>query len=560
LFRKIKLQTRNSIGSNSLYTNFTSLSGSLEKFSYYTFINYKIGDGFRLNSQFESMNLFSYFDIDISKRLNVSFEITYLTYLAQQAGGLTDKMFYDNIFQSTRERNWFKINWFLYNSKVSFKLNKDDNISLNIFVLDASRFSLGYRDRVDQIDPLNERDLIKGFFNNYGFEARYLNKYKFLSKNAVFLSGIKYYRSDNISEQGAGSAEYNANFDDAYNEYPFYNNQAFYNYPNLNMACFFENIFYIDSSLSLTPGLRYEYIDTKSDGYYRAVYLNLVDQPIYDTTIFNSNQNKRNFFLLGIGASYKYKYKYEIYTNISQNYRSVTFADITISSPTFLIDPNISDESGYSFDIGLRGSNNSFLRFDLNYFGLNYNDRIGFLQKKVEFLPGVYSVKTQKGNVGDAFINGLEGLIDLSFKNLFKELNFSSFVNYSYTKSKYLRSESEFIVGNKVEFTPKHNLKCGFNFNYKRFMLGLQSTYLSDQFTDAANSTESDISGILGIIPSYHILDFSSRINFKNTKLFFGINNVLNNYYFTRRSTGYPGPGIIPSQTRNYYFTIEFNY
>ena len=182
-------------------------------------------------------------------------------------------------------------------------------------------------------------------------------------------------------------------------------------------------------------------------------------------------------------------------------------------------------------------------------------------------MPGFFKTKTQKGNIGDAFINGFESLIDLSFKNVIKDLNLGGFINYAYTRSRYLRSGSKFIIGNKVEFVPEHNLKCGLNCNYKRFMASVQSTYLSDQFTDASNSRESDISGILGRIPSYHVLDFSSSIDlvslsdkFKKTKLFFGINNLLNNYYFTRRTTGYPGPGIIPSPLRNYYLTLELKF
>ena len=559
-FKKIKIKTRNSLGSNSLYTNFTSLSGRIKKFSYYTFVNYKIGDGFRPNSEFESLSLFSYFDVELSEKLKASFEVTYLTYLAQQAGGLTDMMFYDNMFQSNRARNWFSIDWLLYNSKLSFKFNQNDNISLNFFALDANRFSLGYRNnRVDQTDPLNERDLIKGFFNNYGIETRYLNKYKIKNKKTILLAGIKYYNSNNISQQGPGTKEYGANFDYAYEEYPYYPNQSAYNYPNFNTAYFLENIFYIDSNFSLTPGLRYEYINTQSDGYYRAIYLNLVDQPIYDTTIFNNTQNTRDFLLLGLGISYRNKKNHEIYSNISQNYRSVTFADITINSPTFFIDPNITDESGYSYDIGIRGIYNTFLNFDINYFGLLYNNRIGFLQKKVELMPGFFTTKTQKGNVGDAFIHGIEGLIEIKIKNIQKR-SLGGFINYAYTESEYLQSESQFIIGNQVEFVPEHNLKCGLNFNYKRYMAGIQLTYMSDQFTDASNAIESNVSGILGMIPSYHILDLSSGFNYKKTKVFFGINNLLDKYYFTRRATGYPGPGIIPSPDRNYYITLELNY
>ncbi|MFT5077301.1 MAG: Fe(3+) dicitrate transport protein, partial [Flavobacteriaceae bacterium] len=43
-------------------------------------------------------------------------------------------------------------------------------------------------------------------------------------------------------------------------------------------------------------------------------------------------------------------------------------------------------------------------------------------------------------------------------------------------------------------------------------------------------------------------------------KLEAGINNVLDNYYFTRRATGYPGPGIIPSANRNFYMTLQMKF
>ena len=50
--KKIELLTRNTFGSNNLYTNFTSLSGSVKKYGYYFFCNRKRGDGFRKNSDF----------------------------------------------------------------------------------------------------------------------------------------------------------------------------------------------------------------------------------------------------------------------------------------------------------------------------------------------------------------------------------------------------------------------------------------------------------------------------------------------------------------------------
>jgi Fe(3+) dicitrate transport protein len=51
--KPFELTTRNTLGSYGLYTNFTSISGTNKKFSYYSFYNYKKGNGFRPNSDFE---------------------------------------------------------------------------------------------------------------------------------------------------------------------------------------------------------------------------------------------------------------------------------------------------------------------------------------------------------------------------------------------------------------------------------------------------------------------------------------------------------------------------
>ena len=70
--KKIEIINRNTYGSNGLYSNFTSFSGTLNKTSYYSFINYKNGDGFRANSEYESINLFAHYRHNISKKLSSS--------------------------------------------------------------------------------------------------------------------------------------------------------------------------------------------------------------------------------------------------------------------------------------------------------------------------------------------------------------------------------------------------------------------------------------------------------------------------------------------------------
>ena len=62
---------------------------------------------------------------------------------------------------------------------------------------------------------------------------------------------------------------------------------------------------------------------------------------------------------------------------------------------------------------------------------------------------------------------------------------------------------------------------------------------------------------MIGQIPSYEISDLSMSYKLRNIKFEAGVNNLFDETYFTRRATGYPGPGIIPSPPRNSYVTLE---
>ncbi len=556
--KKLEIITRNTLGTNGLYTNFTSTSYKKNNFSYFGFINYKKGDGFRENSEFNSINYYQNFNFQINEKIKISADLTYLNYLAHQAGGLSDIMFRDNPFQSNRERNWFDINWFLYNLKYVHKVNDGLNLSLNFFGLEAKRNSLGFRtNRVDQIDPGEERDLIKGDFSNYGFEGRILKNYKIKNKINYLLLGFKIYNSNSMSEQGPGSGNSTADFEFDFNNYPNYVNQSKYRYPNKNFALFGENIFYLNENLSITPGFRYENIVTKNIGFYRRINTDAAGNVIYNERFDENDSRKRSFLLLGLGIGYKVNIDLDLYSNFSQNYRSVTFADISIINPAYAINPNIDDEKGYTFDFGLRGKIKDIMSFDSSLFALIYRDRIGFVQRV--FPDG--NVKSERGNVGNAQILGFENLIDFNLKKILSlnnnnEMNF--FINYSFINSKYLKSEEIGIEGKSVEFVPDHNLKTGIKYGFKNLSINFQYLYMSNQFTDSSNAINGNLSGVIGEIPSYRIADLSFSYNAKKISYEFGVNNLLNEKYFTRRATGYPGPGIIPSAPRNYYLTLEY--
>lgn len=559
--KPFELVVRNTVGSFGLFTNFTSVSGTKGKFSYYSYINYKKGNGFRPNSNFESKNVFAHLEYKPNKKDVFSFEVTYLDYLAQQAGGLSDITFNEDPLQSNRARNWFKVDWFLYNFKWEHQFSNQTNFSFNLFGLDAARKSVGFRERrVDLADSGGARELLIGDFTNFGFEARFLTKYTVFGKKATYLVGTKFYKANNTDFQGPGSDAENANFSSALTEFPDYRVQGNFRNPNTNIALFGENIFYVTDKISFTPGARFEYIKTASEGLGEITNTDNAGNPIGSIENVVNEAKERSFILLGLGASYKKNASVEFYGNISQNYRSITFSDLNIVNPSNAVDKNLNDEKGFSTDFGVRGNWNDWLSYDANLFGLFYKDRIGFLFTEI---PPVNNVGQLRTNIGDARILGLESVFDFNLKkilNLNTDYVFNYFINTSFINSKYTKAITSGILGKNVEFVPDVNLKTGIKFGYKNFSSSLQYTYLSAQFTDAQNSGSGDIAGIVGEIPAYSILDFSTSYKYKYAKLEAGINNVLDNSYFTRRATGYPGPGIIPSAPRNYYVGLELKF
>jgi len=122
--KKIEWVSRQTLGSYNLKTSFNSLSGTIGKLSYYTYFNYKEGNGFRPNSNYNSRNYFAHIGYQISEKTKLSLETTFLNYLAKQPGGLTDAQFIADPTFSNRDRNWFDVDWKLYSLRLDHRFSK----------------------------------------------------------------------------------------------------------------------------------------------------------------------------------------------------------------------------------------------------------------------------------------------------------------------------------------------------------------------------------------------------------------------------------------------------
>ena len=561
--KKLKINSIQTVGSFGFFNTFNSFGGTIGKLQYYTYYDYKRANGWRPNSDLKQHTAFATASVKITENTKLKLEYTFTDYVAQQAGGLTDNEFNSTPRTSKRERNWFTVNWNLFALVFEHSFSNKLKINIRNFGLIASRDALGNLGRIDRIDNPNEnRDLLKDNFKNWGNETRLIYNYKIGTQMSILLVGSRFYNGFTIKKQGIGSAGYKADF-----EYLNPSNLEGSNYelPSKNISLFAENIFNIIDKLSITPGVRFEYIKTSANGFYKETLTDLAGNILLDKKIDENKRKSRSFLFGGIGISYKKNENTEIYANFSQNYRAINFNDIRISIPSLSVDENMTDEKGYNLDIGLRGHLKSKIQYDVSTFLLSYESRIGTTgriradPKFKQYVPQLFRFRT---NIADASIYGIEMFLELNLLNSLKVKTKSKlhwFVNLALLKSAYTKSQtSEVKEGNEVELVPPINFKSGLTFKKKKFISNLQFSYIHQHYSDASNADNSPTS-VEGLIPTYYVIDISFKYAFNKLFIQAGSNNLTDNKYFTRRASGYPGPGIIPSDGRNFYLTLGIN-
>lgn len=556
---KLQLTVNQSAGSFKFWNSFISAEGKTNKgIQYYGYFQHKQGDGWRENSNFEQNTAYGSVSFNLGKKIRVKTDFTHMNYLAQQPGGLQDFEFAEDAQMSKRSRNWFKVNWNLASVQADYYISKELRLNVRAFALDASREAIGELGPINRPDPLRERDYVSGAYQNWAFESRLMKRYSLFERRHVALFGVRYYQGFTENLQGNTT-------DGSGPDFSFLNpndlEKSAYEFPSSNFAAFVENLFRINSSWTVTPGLRFEHISTNSRGYFKnRVYSG--GELIFEQKIEDNRGLDRSLLLAGLGSSYRFKPTLELYTNTSQNYRSVNFSDLSISNPNLLIDSNLMDESGYNIDLGLRGKvAKGKLVFDVSLFYLKYNNRIGLTELVVEDKILGEKLVTYRTNVGNARNLGAEVFAKSSLKiggSDSQPINLQVFINNSVIDGRYLSGNSS-VINKKVEYIPALNVRTGLTLLKGPWSLNYLVSYLSEQYSDATN-TEFVSDATRGLIPEYSVHDLNLAFSTDRYSLKVSVNNLLNSSYFTRRALMYPGPGIVPADSRAFYVNLVYRF
>jgi Fe(3+) dicitrate transport protein len=406
----------------------------------------------------------------------------------------------------------------------------------NITIKDSINTStMQYNNRILNIDQ----------YRNYGMESRiitdyYLGKMKnTLSGGIRLYTGTTYRRADGKGTTGSD-----------------YDMTLIGNYPrdihfrSHNAAAFVENIFRVTDKIIVIPGLRYEWLEGSASG--RNGYTGTGTE-----IILQNISRSRGFLLAGIGAEYHVNEATEFYGNISQAYRPIQFANLQAPPTTDIVDPDLKDAKGYNIDFGYRGKVKNYLQFDVSGYYLQYNNRVGIVSITA---PQAYRLIT---NVGNSASKGFEGYMEFNPVRAFtKSTTFDVIVfgSYSYTDAKYTKDVEKAtakLKGNRIENAPQNIFRGGLTAGYKGFLFTTQLSYVGGSYSDANNTVTPTANAQNGLIPAYTLVDLSATYKFnKEINIKAGLNNVFDKRYFTRRAGGYPGPGAMPGEARNFFVSV----
>jgi Fe(3+) dicitrate transport protein len=550
--KKLSVEEQVTFGSYGLANFYSAIGGTIKKLNYYVFLHDRQADGWRQNSRYNTRTFFVSANYQFTKKLNIAFEYTNMENSSQQPGGLTDIQLKTNSPLSNRARNWIGTPWNVAALTIKYDISPKVSLIIKTFTSMSERNSVGNLSAINIIDSINPltlaynlRRVDRDFYQNIGTEARLSYKYKLFKQSHTLASGVRAY-AGNTQRKQKGTGNSGSDFDITLTNNQYVTNLKF----NTNNYAFFaENIFQITNKFKVIPGVRFENIYNKIEGTINSNTSSIVPQTSY-----------RNILLAGIGSEYLISTKTNIYANISQAYRPVTFSEFTPSNADEIIDPNLKDAKGLNADFGYRGMVKNFLNFDVGMFYLNYDNRVGtILQNGANF----------KTNIGQSVSQGIESFIEINPFKIWNENpkwgSISLFTSNSFIDAKYVNSKetdpTKSYNGKQVENAPRNINRMGLTYTYKTFTSTFLYSSSSEIYTDALNTELPNTTYQIGKIEGYKVMDLSCAYVFlKNCNIKSGVNNLADEAYATRRSNGYPGPGLLPGNGRTFYlsFGVKF--
>ena len=531
-------------GSYGLFNSFNSIGGVSERWKYYGFVHVRDDGGWRPNGESRQTAVYGSTTYSATDRLRFGLEYTAFRNRIHMPGGLSDEQFASDPRASFRGRNWLASPWNLAALRATYDFSPTARLETVLSYMNSKRYLVwrnedGGPAALDVIDPQTgtfvPREVESETFRNGALETRLRVDHSLFGRQSTLATGVRLFKGTlDRFEGGPGST--GSDFDMKLYGGTWERALAF---GTTNVAAFAEDLFRVTDRFSITPGIRYEFIRSTSRGY----------------TDVDSVFTPRSYSypLMGVGAQYAASGSTQIYGNVSGAYRPILYASLVPLGSIVRVDPNLRSARGYNADLGWRGIVSDVIKFDLSGFYLSYRDRIG--TRTSTDATGSFS---ESANIGNSVHKGAEAYIELdplARAGDSAKTAFDIFTSLAYIDARYVSGQ---FKGNRVEQAPRVLARVGLTYGVGPVSSTLQASHTSSSFGDANNSMRPVDDAVAGFVPAYTVLDWSGAARLVGrTELSFGVNNLANTRYFTKRTGEYPGPGILPGMGRRAYVGLD---
>lgn len=250
------------------------------------------------------------------------------------------------------------------------------------------------------------------------------------------------------------------------------------------------------------------------------------------------NQRTENVPLFGLGLSYHATDASQVYANISEAYKPLTWAETLPSQTNQTVSGDIEEAKTLSSEIGYRGQT-ELLNWDASVFHIRYENRVG-------------TVGTTITNVGAATHQGVDLATELKLSRYFTSLkpmgDFNLYANIEVLDAKFTRGPQE---GKTPQYAPKTLTRTGLIYSKEnKVKIAFMGTFVGAHYANDNNTDQFEV-------PSYTVFDLTADYSLnKNWKLSAGINNLFDREYYSRVRSD----GVIWALDRNYYAGATYQF
>ncbi|MFN5208048.1 MAG: TonB-dependent receptor family protein [Bacteroidota bacterium] len=540
-------------GSFGQASGFLQLSANKGKWNINGFVSHRQMDGARPQAAYKNQHAY----LSVSRRTEkILFlaECSSFHLLARQPGGLSDSAFRMNPYQSTRNRNHLGVFAILPRIQVNIKTGNQGSLEFQASGYLGERNSVGFVAPVTRMDlagadgTLSARQVDRDFYNHQTLDARY--HLLGTNRKLEFTAGVTFFRGLLLRKQlgnGSKAADYDLAISSAFGRDLDLFTQS--------LAAYFLLDYNMGKYTKMSVGMRHEQILSAAAGRIQKTASGEFNLP-------TDRQTNNGVSLPYLGLTHQ-KNRWQFHAGISRFFRPVLYAERFPLNPTDSVDQNLKNAMGFQFEQGMIYRISKGFLLHLTAFAMDYHNRAGNI-----FINGAGGTPILlKTNIGASLALGLEWMLDYTLV-LDNQSSLSAFVsgtllraryeNFTYSKNTNGTIEKENLRGKKVENAPSLIVRSGMDFQYKKYSVGMRFSYTSGTYADALNTLSASANAQNGWISPYAVWDAFAGYQFsKRIQADAGVSNLLNRAYFTRRSSGYPGPGIIPADPRNFFVRLK---